>query len=109
MEKLVGARRPSAFSTTDDINRMLPWIWVSALVGGAVLLASGSRRRQGRSALLIPVAIAVSQFAAVVLILPYSERLVLPFYTPLLPYAAVPIGALANLIGIGTPRGQVIR
>jgi hypothetical protein len=99
LESIFAVARPAAFATTIGISRTLPWIWMAALFGGVLLLRRETQRRRAALPQLIPAIVSLSQFAAVVMIFPYSERLVLPFYALLLCYAAVPFGVLADGFG----------
>jgi hypothetical protein len=59
--------------------------WISAIAG----LALAIRRRRGAVwPLLIPAIVSVIQFAAIVVIYPKGERLVVPCYVVLIPYSA---------------------
>jgi hypothetical protein len=108
VENILRTTRLPAFSTALAIQRVMPWIWVAALLGGTLLLIDKSLRRADGPALLMPVAVALSQFVVVVVIFPYSERLVLPFYAPLIPYAAIPFGLLLNRIGLLAGRKEMV-
>jgi hypothetical protein len=61
-------------------------VWVGAI--GGVMMAV---RRAGpnRFAVVMPLLVALTQFAAVVLVYPKGERLILPIHAVLLPYAAI--------------------
>ena len=96
LESAFAVTRPAAFASTIGIHPTLPWIWMTALVGGVMLLVGG---RPLTLAQLVPALVALSHFAAIVAIFPYSERLVLPFYALLVPYAAIPFGALLSRVG----------
>lgn len=75
--------------------------WLSALAGLVVLLRSGAPRIP----LLMPLLIAVTQFAAVVIVYPKGERLILPIHTLLMPYSAVAAMSLwQRAAGLPPPR-----
>jgi hypothetical protein len=61
-------------------------VWVSAILGLVV-----ARRHAGTRPVpaLIPLLVAITQYAAVVIVYPKGERLILPVHTLLLPYAAI--------------------
>jgi hypothetical protein len=61
-------------------------VWMGALIGVGTL-----RRRNAAPwlPLLLPLMIAITQYAAVVLVYPKGERLILPVHTLLIPYAAI--------------------
>ena len=61
-------------------------VWLSAAFGIAIALRS---RVVPRIPLLLPLAIALTQYVAVVLVYPKGERLILPIYVLLVPYAAI--------------------
>ena len=63
-------------------------VWITA--GAGLLLA---RRGPGSPGLRwsLPALVALSQFVAVVLVYPKAERLILPFYTLLVPYSAIAV------------------
>jgi hypothetical protein len=82
-----------------DRGRALPLVamWVVALIGFA--LALRERRAQSPwsvAAKSLPMVMAASMFAAVILIFPTHERLIHPAYVPLLPYLGVALSALAE-------------
>jgi hypothetical protein len=61
-------------------------VWIAALAGLVVALRI---KTLPPAAVLIPALIALTQFAAVVLIYPKGERLIVPIHTALLPYASI--------------------
>ena len=61
-------------------------VWTSALAGLVVALR---RRAAPPVAVLLPLMIALTQYAAVVIVYPKGERLILPIHTLLAPYAAI--------------------
>ena len=61
-------------------------VWMSAAFGVAVALRTPSAPRL---AVLLPLAIALTQYVAVVLVYPKGERLILPIYILLVPYTAI--------------------
>jgi hypothetical protein len=69
--------------------------WVSALAGLTLLL-----RHDGGPTipLLLPLMVAITQFAAVVIVYPKGERLILPVHVLLIPYAAIAAQALFQLL-----------
>ncbi|HZL94066.1 MAG TPA: hypothetical protein VFB99_10495, partial [Vicinamibacterales bacterium] len=60
-------------------------VWTSA-IWGLVVLARGG---QPLVPMLMPLLIAITQFAAVVIVYPKGERLILPIHTLLIPYSAI--------------------
>jgi hypothetical protein len=70
-------------------------VWMSAFAGMVLL-----RRIQPRSLPLaaIPLLLALSHFAAVVVFQPhvYGDRLIMPLYVLLVPFAALPVAAIAH-------------
>ena len=79
--------------------------WMMALAGAALLPWMAPRR--SLSVAMIPLLVAASHFAAVVLFQPhvYGDRLLMPLYMLLVPYAALPVAALArSLAGFGRER-----
>jgi len=78
--------------------------WALAAVGvGRILRAAP---RPGGAAVWLPAAGALSHFAAVVLVFPhgYTDRLVMPLYPLLIPYAAFALEPLPHAIGSATAR-----
>ena len=71
--------------------------WMTALLGVAILPWIVPRR--SLIAAVIPLLVAASHFAVVVVFQPhvYGDRLIMPFYMLLVPYAAVPVIAAARL------------
>jgi hypothetical protein len=61
-------------------------VWLSGVFGLVILLREGGT---DRIAVTIPLLIAITQFAAVVIVYPKGERLILPIHTLLVPYAAI--------------------
>jgi len=61
-------------------------VWLSAIGGLSAALRSPV---VARIPLLLPLSIALTQFVAVVLVYPKGERLILPIYILLVPYAAI--------------------
>jgi len=61
-------------------------VWVSAAFGIAIALRSSL---VPRIILLLPLAIALTQYLAVVIVYPKGERLILPIHVLLLPYAII--------------------
>jgi hypothetical protein len=61
-------------------------VWVSAVFGIAIALRSPV---VPRIVLLLPLAIALTQYLAVVIVYPKGERLILPIHVLLVPYATV--------------------
>ena len=61
-------------------------VWTSAIAG--VVLAM-RQRAAPRIAVLLPLIIALTQYAAVVIVYPKGERLILPIHSLLAPYAAI--------------------
>ena len=66
-------------------------VWLSALAGAVILRLRGTPSGPATLMHAIPGVIAFSHFAAVTLIFPdiYGDRLILPFYALILPYAAL--------------------
>jgi hypothetical protein len=69
-------------------------VWTSALAGLALAVRA---HPSATGAMLIPALIAIAQFAAVVIVYPKGERLILPIHVVLVPYAAVAVWPLARL------------
>jgi hypothetical protein len=71
--------------------------WITALVGVALLPWVVPRRSLIAS--VIPMLVAATHFAAVVVFQPhvYADRLIMPMYMLLVPYAAVPLIAAARM------------
>jgi hypothetical protein len=67
-------------------------VWTSALAGVVIAIR---QRAAPRIAALLPLLIALTQYAAVVIVYPKGERLILPIHTLLAPYAAIAAHALA--------------
>ena len=65
------------------------------LAVGGVLVAMRAARAP-LSAILLPGVIAASQFMAVVMVYPKAERLILPIYALLAPYAGIAVAAAAG-------------
>ncbi|HWW82834.1 MAG TPA: glycosyltransferase family 39 protein, partial [Vicinamibacterales bacterium] len=70
--------------------------WMAALLGAGLLVFAPVDAGIHGGARAIPGLIALSHFAALVLIFPhvYGDRLVLPFYALVLPYAAVAVSRI---------------
>jgi hypothetical protein len=66
-------------------------VWTGALAGVAIALR---RRLAPPIAVTLPLLIALTQYAAVVIVYPKGERLILPIHTLLAPYAAIAAHAL---------------
>ena len=80
-------------------------VWLSAIAGlsdRASLPASSPR-----VPLLLPLAIALTQFVAVVLVYPKGERLILPIYILLVPYAAIACDSIIRLRRRRRPHSKV--
>lgn len=61
-------------------------VWMSAIAGLLVVLQGSGA---DRITLAVPFLIALTQYAAVVIVYPKGERLILPIHTMLVPYSAV--------------------
>lgn len=97
------AIRPDAGTSTFYIVT-----WIAALVGVAVLPWIAPRR--SLIAGVIPLLVAAAHFAAVVLFQPhvYADRLIMPLYMLLVPYAAIPLIAAARVaVRVGPERAAV--
>ena len=70
-------------------------MWMLAIGGLAVALRAG---RVPPLLIATPAMVAVSQFVAVVLVYPKSERLILPIYALLVPYAGIAIAGAASAV-----------
>jgi hypothetical protein len=70
-------------------------VWTSAIAGLVLVLR---QRLVPRVAVLLPLGIALTQYAAVVIVYPKGERLILPIHTLLAPYAAIAAHRLVTLI-----------
>lgn len=62
--------------------------WMLALAGGLAALRSA---RISRWVIAMPAMVSASQFVAVVLVYPKDERLILPIYAVLVPYAGIAV------------------
>jgi hypothetical protein len=71
-------------------------VWLSAVAGVWIAV---QRSPQPLSALL-PLMIAITQFAAVVMVYPKGERLILPIYILLVPYSAIAAYEASRLITV---------
>lgn len=69
-------------------------VWLGAIIGLAVALRSAVIPR---IPLLLPLMIAVTQYVAVVIVYPKGERLILPIYVLLVPYAAIACDAIVRI------------
>jgi hypothetical protein len=79
--------------------------WLAALIGLAYL--PWIRSSRPAPILLIPLIVALTHFAVVVVFQPhvYADRLLMPFYMLIVPYAAIPVIAAARLaVGFGRDR-----
>ena len=63
-------------------------VWVMAVLGLTTALRAGALPM---TLVMLPALVALSQFAAVVAVYPKGERLILPFYTVIVPYACLGI------------------
>lgn len=73
-------------------------VWLSAVVGVSVALGSSV---VPRFPLLLPLMVALTQYLALVLVYPKGERLILPIYILLVPYAAITCDSiLRRLAGV---------
>ncbi len=70
-------------------------VWTSAMAG---LALAWRRRLVPGVAVMLPLVIALTQYAAVVIVYPKGERLILPIHTLLAPYAAIAAHGLVTLI-----------
>jgi hypothetical protein len=73
-------------------------VWISA-VAGLFLLMSEPRTLQEKAPLLIPAAMALTQFVAVVIVYPKGERLIVPIHALLLPYSTIAAWRLVEKAG----------
>jgi hypothetical protein len=67
-------------------------VWITAIAG----LSLAVRRSSAPFSAAIPALIAVSQYAAVVIVYPKGERLILPIHVLLVPYASLVLGRLID-------------
>jgi hypothetical protein len=79
-------------------------VWVSAIVGLSAALRSAV---VPLVPLLLPLTIALTQFAAVVLVYPKGERLILPIYILLVPYAAIAGDSMIRRLAGATTASKV--
>jgi hypothetical protein len=82
--------------------------WIVTLAGVALLPWMAPRR--SLCVAVIPLLVAASHFAVVVLFQPhvYGDRLLMPLYMLLVPYAALPVVALARIaMGFGRERAAL--
>jgi hypothetical protein len=70
-------------------------VWISAVAGLVIVLR---RRHVPSLAAVLPALIALTQYAAVVIVYPKGERLILPVHTLLVPYSSVALAALVGVI-----------
>lgn len=97
-----------AFVSGAGTVRVLIVVWVVAACGACLVPFRPVDEGVRGSARAIPGAIALTHFAAVVLIFPhvYVDRLILPFYALILPYAAVAVAAVVALVTQPRPRAM---
>jgi hypothetical protein len=79
-------------------------VWISALAGLVI-----GRRDHTAWLFFLPALIALSQYAAVVLIYPKGERLILPIHTVLLPYSAIAAHALVGRLRAAAAPRDVLK
>jgi hypothetical protein len=70
-------------------------VWTSAIAG---LVMAMRQRAVPPIAVMLPLVIALTQYAAVVIVYPKGERLILPVHTMLAPYAAIAAHGLVTAI-----------
>jgi len=70
-------------------------IWVAALAGLGMAIRAGV---VPTSVAALPALVALTQCAAVVIVYPKGERLILPFYSLLVPYAAITIDRVVRTV-----------
>lgn len=70
-------------------------VWTSAIAGVVVAM---QQRTAPRIAVMLPLIIALTQYAALVIVYPKGERLILPIHTLLAPYAAIAAHELVTAI-----------
>jgi hypothetical protein len=66
-------------------------VYISTWIGAAAGIVLLGRRGGERWAMLLPLLIAATQYAALVVVYPKGERLILPIHTMLVPYASVAV------------------
>lgn len=81
-------------------------VWLGAIFGVAAALRSP---HIPRIPLLLPLMIAVTQYVALVLVYPKGERLILPIYILLVPYASLAGDALVRGLSGGDPEPRPVR
>ena len=101
LESVARLPRPPAFATTEAVHWTLVPVWVLAVVG--LWMSRPDLATSPGLARLMPLAVALSQMAVLVLSSPYSERLVLPLYMALTVYLAVPATRLIDRVRGGGP------
>ena len=69
-------------------------VWLVAAAGAIIVVLRRAGGGAGWAAQAMPGAIAFSHFMAGVIVFPFDERLILPFYVLVLPYAAVAVARL---------------
>ena len=69
--------------------------WLLAVAGFVVAMRSG---RALRVAIVLPALVAASQLIAVVAVYPKAERLILPIYALLVPYAGIAVASAAGVL-----------
>lgn len=96
----VGLMGWSGLPGESGISRLYVAVWLLALLGAVRALRAPA---PSSPAVWLPAVGALSHTAAVVLIFPhgYTDRLILPLYPPLIPYAAYAVDAVLHVI----PRG----
>ena len=80
-----------AFVAGAGVSPLLIATWLAAAAGAVMLIRQDFGLRRA-AVQLIPASVALAHFAAVTLIFPhvYGDRLILPFYALILPYALIP-------------------
>ena len=78
-------------------------VWTTAIAGAIIAL----KRAAQPIPVLLPALIAITQFAAVVIVYPKGERLIVPIYTLLVPYSAVTAWYLSQTIAARRPPSSV--
>ncbi len=80
-------------------------IWAASIAGFVVAMRA---RAAPPITVSLPAIVALSQAAAVVVVFPKGERLILPFYAVLIPYAAVAVHQAFRAASMAKPRAALL-
>jgi hypothetical protein len=79
-------------------------LWIAAVAGVLIVRALGVKTGRPGWPRTIPGIIAISHFTSVVVIFPHHDRLILPFYVLIIPYAAAVTAAIPSLTSLHRTR-----